>query len=724
MKIAAIVGLASICLFPVSGRTQSEQDSTNTQVPEYQIDPVVISATRYARPIFRVPYAVDVKGLDDIQLGEVGLSLEETLRSLPGVVVQNRYNLSQGDRITLRGIGSRAPFGVRGIKLIQDGIPLTMADGQSQLNNVDLSSVGQIEVLRGPSSSLYGNAAGGVITLQTQPSSDHKVQVQPRFLTGSNGLYRWQGKLSGKSGDSQYLVNLNTLWQDGYRDHSNARSTDVNAVAKHNINDRLSLTAVLNVYDAPYLLNPSSLDKATATTAPTSARGFVKNQGAAKKIRQGQGGVTLQYRDDADTRADITVYGVGRTLFNPIPGRIIDLSRRAGGIRTLYSRRFVAGETQIRVTTGADLELLSDTRKEWSNGGVSTVTSDASIFDNLSFGAQGLDQDEQVFGVGPFAEVELSPSPNWIVTVGGRYDRYRFKVDDNLLSDGVDDSGSRVMDQFSPMAGITYRPHAFVNLYSNFSTAFQTPTTTELSNQASREGGFNPNLDPERLRGFEAGMKGGWPDQRLSWDAAIFLFNIDNMVIPFQINDPTTEEVFFRNAGKSKNKGFEAKVGWSPVEELRLSMAYTIMKFEFDDFTVVRDVNSIPTSIQLAGNDIPGVPPQHVFAGISYRHRSGVFAETNLQWIDEYFGNDFNGPPPGSTKPLSAFVNDSYALVDSRFGIQRGFGGVGFEFFIGVNNLFDTQYSGSIVPNAFGDRFFEPAAGRTWYLGAGVPIPH
>jgi len=665
-----------------------------------------------------------VSGLDDIQLGEVGLSLEETLRSLPGVVVHNRYNLSQGDRITLRGIGSRAPFGVRGIKIIQDGIPLTMADGQSQLNNVDLSSMGQVEVLRGPSSSLFGNAAGGVITLQTQAPATRTLQIQPRFLTGSNGLYRWQTKASGRTDKLEYLVSLNSLWQEGFRDHSNSRATDINSVGRYTVSENLSVTSVFNIYDAPYLLNPSSLDKTTAATTPNSARGFVKNQGSGKRIRQGQGGVTLQYRGENDTRVDITAYGVGRSLFNLIPGRIIDLSRNGGGLRTLYSRSIQLDAAQIRLTTGGDLEFLTDTRREWSNGGVSTVTSDGSLFDLVTFGAQGLNQDEKVLGFGPFAELEISPHRQWIVTLGGRYDRYRFKVEDKLLTDGVDDSGSRTMDQFSPMAGVTYRPHPFVSLYGNISSAFQTPTTTELSNQPNREGGFNPNLNPESLKGVEIGIKGGSQEQRLTWDAALFLFNIKDMVIPFQINDPTTEEVFFRNAGKSRNRGFETKVAWSPLEALRLSLAYTYMSFEFDDFTVVRDVATIPTWFQLAGNEIPGVPPQHLFAGISYRHPNGPYGETNFQWIGGYFGNDFNGPPPGSTKPAQNFKNDSYALVDVRLGFKRVFGQVGLDVFGGINNLLDKRYNGSIVPNAFGDRFFEPAAGRTWYIGAGVPLPN
>ena len=152
---------------PAHAWPQSTPDTTEVAV-DHVLQPIEVTATRYIREILDIPYAVDRVDRDEIQLAEPGLSLEESVRGLPGIIVNNRNNVSQGDRISIRGLGSRASFGVRGVKLVLDGIPLTMADGQSQLNNLDLTSAGQIEVLRGPSSSLYGNAAGGVIQIRTE----------------------------------------------------------------------------------------------------------------------------------------------------------------------------------------------------------------------------------------------------------------------------------------------------------------------------------------------------------------------------------------------------------------------------------------------------------------------------------------------------------------------------------------------------------------------------
>ena len=327
---------------------------------------------RIARPIYQVPYAVDIISKNTIQRGKIGLSLDESLRSIPGLFVSDRTNLSQGDRISIRGIGSRAPFGVRGLKIILDGIPLTFADGQSQLNNLDLGSVQSIEVLRGPSSSLYGNAAGGVVFIKSQLTSENDFLIQPKFITGSHGLQKWQAKLSGRIGKTEYLVNFNKLLLDGFREHSAAKSNSINAIGRHQISPRTQLTVLFNYFNAPYQLNPSSLSRSQVEESSAATRFFVKSQGAGKEIKQGQAGVTFNYTDNEANQFEATVYGVSRSLFNPIPGRIIDLDRNAGGVRAVFGRKFKFDKVTIRSLLGADYEFQADDRLEFDNEGISS----------------------------------------------------------------------------------------------------------------------------------------------------------------------------------------------------------------------------------------------------------------------------------------------------------------------------------------------------------------
>ncbi|MFQ5629298.1 MAG: TonB-dependent receptor family protein [bacterium] len=705
----------------VLAQSQKPPNPDSLDIPKYQLKPVTVTALRTERPVYRVPYAINVIGQENIQRAEIGLSLDETLRGMPGVAVSNRHNLSQGDRISIRGIGSRAPFGVRGLKIILDGIPLTMPDGQSQLNNIDLGAAGKIEILRGPGSALYGNAAGGLIDIHTQPAGNARFLAQPRVVFGANGLQKWQGKFSGATGKNTYFANFTRLTSDGFREHSVAKSCAFNAIGSHRFSKKLKLTSVLHFFDAPYLLNPSSLAKTDAANSPETARNFVKRQGAGKEVRQSQGGITLQYSDDKSNRLQSTVYGVQRTLFNPIPGRIIDLDRSAWGLRTVFSRSIQIGAMAIHWQVGADYEAQNDARQEFENRGIESerlnALANSERLDAVRFGAPLLDQEEKVSGFGPFVEIEASVKSKWILTLAGRYDSFVFRAIDRFFQDGADDSGRRTMTKFSPMAGLAFRPHPMRAFYFNYSTAFQTPTTTELSNRPDGAGGFNPNLQPENLRNFELGMKGRLPALRLDYQAAVYSLTLENMLIPFQTRDAASEEIFFRNAGRAKNNGLELWLSAEIFAGLKATLAYTAMDFVFEDFTVETRVGEANALVHLAGKNVPGVPPHNFYAGVVYEHATGVFAVVHFDWQDRYFANNSNGPPPGSNQPLDNFINDSFIKTDVRFGFRQKISGIGTNAFLGIDNLFDRRFNGSIVPNAFGTRFFEPAPGRVWYTG-------
>jgi iron complex outermembrane receptor protein len=719
--VLKIIFFLTVFVAPTFAQHPQKADSLDSpQAPKYRLEPVVVTATRSERPIYRVPYAINVIEQKDIQRAEIGLSLKEALRAIPGVVVSNRHNLSQGDRISIRGIGSRAPFGVRGLKILLDGIPLTMPDGQSQLNNIDLGSVGKIEILRGPSSALYGNAAGGLIDMQTQNATTNPLGVQPRVTIGSDGLQKWQNKLSGSIGKNSYFVNLTRLNFDGFREHAAAKSTSLNVIGKHNFSERTDFTAVFSFVDSPYLLNPSSLSKADAEQSPQMARSFVKRQGAGKKVRQGQGGMTLRYSDNNANRLQATIYGVWRSLVNPIPGRWIDLDRAAWGVRSVFSHYKEMTASALQLKIGTDYETQRDTRLEFENNGISSDLDDLDddeIIDAAQRGEKRLDQKETVSGIGPFAELEFAWQTKWILTLGGRYDHYIFRADDRFLQDGLDDSGKRAMSQFSQTVGLTFRPHPLHSFYFHYATAFQTPTTTELGNRPSGAGGFHPDLQPERSRNFELGAKGNWSKLRLGYEAAFFALAIKDMLIPFQVQEATSEEIFFRNAGKAQNKGAELRLTAEVANYLHATFALTFMDFAFKDFARETNVAGVDSFVQLAGKKVPGVPQKRLFAGVDYTLQNGFFVDINLDWTDRYFANDFNGPTPGDTTPRENFTNDSYVKFDVRFGLQRDISGMTTNAFFGIDNLFDKRYNGAVVPNAFGARFFEPAPGRRWFTG-------
>ncbi len=685
--------------------TAAVDSPTPVEFPE-----VEVTATRVPSPLQEVPFSVDRLGAGSFR-GESGVSLDEALRELPGVAVSDRGNLSQGDRVSIRGIGSRASFGVRGIRVLVDDVPLTMPDGQSQLNNLDLHAVGDVEVLRGPSSWLYGNAAGGVIHFRTRPPAA-AAGVEPAVIVGSGGMRQVRASADLVRSGHALVLSAGQLEREGYRDHAAGLTRRFNLAGRHPVTGSLAVTSVFNFVDAPYLLNPSSLSREAADSDPRGARFFVRSQGASKRLRQGQGGLTLT----APLRGgslQVTLYGLARSLENPIPGRIIELDRRGGGVRSTFTRPLRLAGREGRLTAGVDLEGQRDERAEFANEGLPEERIDAipasEVLDAVLYGERSLLQEEQVTGLGPFAAFDLKLTPRWTLSAGGRYDRYRFEARDRHLTDGSDDSGARAMARFSPAMGIAFSPRKQVTAFANYATAFQTPTTVELSNRPGGAGGFNPDLDPELLRSLEAGLRGAWTRRGLEYSLALFRFTLDDMLIPYQLAG--SDEIFYRNAGRTGNRGLETRLSWRPRPPWRLSLSYSLGDFTFEEFAVERDGELV----QLAGNQVPGTPRGQLWSQLEYR-LAAFTGGLELRRVGEYFANDFNGPPPGVDKPRGDYVNRAFTTVGARLALRPGWPRP-LELFAGIDNLLGAAYSGSVVPNAFGDRFFEPAPGRSAHAG-------
>lgn len=706
---------AATCM--AQNRNQPLADSSS--IPIYQANPVIINATRPAQPLLQIPYAAESIDTGNIQKGQKLISLEETLQTIPGIFVNNRNNFALGDRISIRGIGARASFGVRGIKIILDEIPLTMPDGQSQLNNLDLGSAGKIEIIKGPAASIYGNAAGGLINIQTENIDGKNLTVTPRILFGSDRLTDIQGKVSVADKKTNYLVNINKLKGDGFRENSAFEQWSVNAVSRFKFSDKMKITAVLNFFYAPYAFNPSSLSRQDALDNPTKSRYYVKQQGACEQTQQAQSGITFFYSPSQKEHIKLTFYGLSRSIKNPIPSRIIDLARIAGGIRMALTKQSNFGPLVLNWTGGLDTEFQFDKRKESQNNGLNTEwvgkIHNEDVFKKIEDGPVLLKQDEQVWGIGPFLKIEIPVTPQWRLTFGSRFDTYQFKVKDRFLADSSDDSGNRIMKQMSPMTGIVYLYSPTHSVYFNYSTAFQTPTTSELGNQPSGKGGLNPNLNPEIIYNYETGFKGIFSIMKLQYQLSLFHMHFTDMLIPYQA--VSSDEVFFRNAGSAVNNGIELSLDWQLTQFFNFQITYTYMDFKFTDYKTENPVSNGSEIINLKGNKIPGVSPQIFYSAVRFNYPSHIFTVLQLKANGKYFVNDFNGPSPGETLPVKNYINDAFITLDLHSGKTWSFKYFNLQAFAGIDNIFNKNYNNSVVPNASGANFFEPAPGRTWYGG-------
>lgn len=660
-----------------------------TDTARIRLDTLLVPVTRATVSSTRAPISLSLIGRGRIQDARATLGLDEALASVPGLIVDNRQNFSLGSRIVIRGLGARAAFGVRGVRVLVDGIPLTMPDGQTNLNNLDLGSAGSIHVLRGPASALFGNAAGGVIAIETEPAPGPR-SAEARATIGNQGrssltrLLKGQLKVAETRGPFDYLASVSTMRAEGFRDHGRARQTLFNGRAGWMVNPATRLTLVVNAIDAPIAENPGSLPLDSALATPSMAWPRNVATGAGESMQQAQAGLRLQHTG-ARGRADVSAYALRRSLENPLPFAVIDLGRTAGGLRALYERAVGS----VALTGGVDVEAQQDDRREFANEGGEPV------------GEPNRDQQDRVASVGPFVQAHIDAG-RFSFMLGARYDAVHFETED--LRDVVpDESGERTLHAPSTMIGAAYvLPD--VTFFANVASAFQTPTTTELLNSPPAPGspccpaGFNEDLEPQRALSTEAGLRGRLA-VRWSYEATAWLMDVSDALVQFQVPEAEGRD-FFRNAGRTRHRGIELGASGSLSRNVEVSAAYALTDVRF------RDDGS--EEAQFEGNRVPGIAPHRAFLGLSWS--AGVTRlAAELQHTSSQYADDAN-----------TAESDGYTLLDVRAHTALALGGMELAPFVSLNNLLDEEYAGSLTVNAAANRFFEPAPGFNVVLGASI----
>src|SRR5438132_3081482 len=443
LAVSTVLALAAVCAALPATATAQQRDTTarpTDSLKVYTLPPVVVSVTRTNPPINQIPQSVSLLGKQEISRARPPWGLDEALATVPGVYAANRYNFSLDQRISIRGFGARSQFAVRGIKVLVDGIPQTLPDGQGQLTNLELGAADRIEVLRGPASALFGNATGGVISIWTDPTPPQAVRQDLRVLFGTfdrdlqRNWSKWQSSTVFRVGSGSGLVTVSRLDYTGQRQHSAADFRNLNSRWHFPLAEGWSLAATADVGWDPRADNPGALTAAEMGRNPDAAAPRNLALVAGKDVTQGQAGATLQRRFAAGGEATLTLFGVIRSLRNPTTFAYIDLDRLAYGIRGSVSRPMPLGRLDHRLTAGIDVQRQRDDRLNFRNN---AGRPDSTV--------RNLDQLERVTEVGPFVQSALQVTPHVSLTTGLRYDWVNFQADDRLITTtNPNDSGHRM----------------------------------------------------------------------------------------------------------------------------------------------------------------------------------------------------------------------------------------------------------------------------------------
>ena len=668
------------------------QDTTATR-----LEPVVVEVSRGARrPLLDLPFSATVQTPDSLRPGQRHLALDETLLLIPGLTVSNRNNPAQDPRISIRGFGARSAFGVRGIRVLRDGIPLTLPDGQTPVDYLDLESVGRVEVLRGSSSSLYGNAGGGVIDLRTSAPAPFPITATARMSKGAFASQRWVAKADGEANGFGYQGNAARTESDGYRDHSRQRTNNGFARLSYD-NESNSLGVEWLGVNTPLAESPGALSRAQFESDPRLADPLSIAKKARKAVTQSQVGITARHYVAA-AELEGSAYAGTRHLDNPLTFGIVDVGRRIGGGNARATVPLTVFGADNRITLGGELQLQNDLRMNFTNcNNVPPLTAPTATCPDITQerGSVTLNQREKVSSVGSYLRDEIQLGDIFALTAGARADAVRFRVEDMLITaSNPDDSGERLLHAISPMAGLLAHLSDSHSAYFNVSTAFETPTATELGNQPSGAGGINRDLKPQRSLTYEVGLK-GVSEIGIQYSTAYFATRVHDELIPFDV-PASPGRRFFRNAGRTSRRGIEVGVSYD-LSVLQLGGAYTYANYRFVDFAV--------GTAQYAGNKIPGIPAQILQASATLR-TSLASLVTEANFADRMFVDD----PNSESAP-------GYGIVNARLVSAALWRGSGAEITIGAQNVFDRKYISSVSVNAAGGKFYEPGTQRAFFVG-------
>jgi iron complex outermembrane receptor protein len=677
---------------PRTDLTGETADAASPGDAPLRLDATVVTATRAPTSLRDVPAAVSVVDQRAIHEARPTVSLAEPLSRVPGTLVQDAGNQAQGPRIQIRGFGTRSAFGIREIRVLLDGLPQTLPDGQTELGDVDLESIARIEVLRGPASSLYGNASGGVIQLFTEDPPETPT-VESRTLAGSYGLLKTSLKGGATSGDVGVFVQGSYFSIGGYRDHATAYDGTVAAKLLWTPAETTRVTFLLNAADAPLAQDPGGLTWAQAEANPRQARDVNVLLDAGEAVQQGRVGAVLEHRTGAHA---LSAYGYAlyrdfdsRQPIVPANGDGAVAFRRTspgGGLRYDLSVP-LAGFAQT-LTVGLDAQAQNDARRRWANV-------------DGARGALGVSERETVQGVGAYLREAVFVTDDLQLSGGVRYDDVAYAIDVSFPTGEPD--AARSFGRWSPAGGVLWTAQPWLSTYVNVGTAFQVPTTTELANPDGA--GFAAGVEPQLSTSWEIGARAGQAGT-LEGGVAAYLLEVDDELVPFEAPSGRTA---FRNAGRSRRIGVELDgqarltpwLGTLLGGDLDWTGSFTAIDAQYRDYATTAGV--------FDGNDEPGIPPWQVYQQLAWRRPEGAFVAIEGLFVGGMYVDDANDARARG-----------YPLVNLRAGLEREVGRLRVSPFVGVQNVADASYAAVVRLNALGGRFYEPAPGVNVYGGVSI----
>jgi iron complex outermembrane receptor protein len=669
------------------------------------LDRIEVSAARVrGAEGFDLPASITTVELRDAR-NRPGISVSEVLGGIPGLAARERQNFAQDTQLSIRGFGARSTFGVRGLRLYADGIPATMPDGQGQVSHFSLAAGDRIEVLRGPFSALHGNSSGGVIELWSADGGAPGYDVGTTL--GEHDAVAVTTRLLG--GSERLGYNLAAAFFDtaGFREHSAARRESANAKLHAPLGESGRLDLLVNHFTSPDAQDPLGLTRAQVRSDPSQATAVATQFDTRKSAAQDQLG--LRWEQDLGTAHSLRVAahagerGIEQFLALPIAaqsnplnaGGVIDLRSDYGGLDARWSWRGRLAGGESEVTFGANHDSQRQQRRGYEN------------FVGTTLGVRGAlrrDERNRVSNDDQYLQWWWRFAPRWSLLAGARHSEVEFRSRDAYVTgNNPDDSGRARYAQTTPVAGLVYAPSEALRLYASHGRGFETPTFNELGYRADGGAGLAFDLRPAVSRNLEFGVK--WRSERgTRLETAWFRADTDDeLAVARNVGGRSS----FRNVGRAQRAGIEVALSTPLGVSASLDLAYTRLDASFvDAFPICTAAGcTTPSVLVAAGARIPGTARDQLFTRLQWQRGAWLFAAEGIAVGPVTVNDSGSESAPG------------HALLHVEIAREWNRGGGRLRAFARLDNLLDKASIGSVIVNEGNARYYEPAPGRSLWLG-------
>ena len=608
--------------------------------------------------------------VSEISYGENEISpinFQDAIDFSAGLWITNSENQAQDNRMAIRGFGARSAFGIRGLKIILDGIPLTTPDGQSQVDNIPFQLIKNIEVMKSLSSTRYGNASGGVVSIKTFDNMSEKLNFGIGY--GSYGYKNVQGTYSTNNEKSISILNISQVESDGYREHSSYLNKSL--FFKHYRGfENLNLRFNLLYFDSPYAYDPGGLNIESVQENRSQARDRNVLYNSQESVQQIQSGLVLDWKTKLG-EVNSNLYYSKRDFIGLLPftnGGYVNLNRNFYGAEISLKGKSQNFEWII----GTSIQDQNDDRKRFEN----------------NEGEKGLKVVDQIESFNSFGTFILGSfnKPKYSLQAGLRYDFHNISLEDNMGIDQQFIDYSKQLKAFSPNLGLIYSLSNNEEIYINYGHAYETPSLSELSANPSGVG-FNDELSPMISRGLDLGYRK--LSQNLSFSLTLFYIDSKDEIVRYELEGFDGMN-FYRNLGTSKRLGTEFYATYKFGKAGVLNASYTHAKYKFEN--------------QGVNGSLAGIPKSNFLFEWLYNYKD-IFLKLDVKYVNSLFADNNNEVIVPSYMLSNIAIKNKFILKSFSLDIA-----------LQIRNLFNKYYFDNIRTNAFGNRFYEPASLRNFII--------